>query len=108
MADIDVEANPTLREVQRNVNTSYLDALSFADDPLATTLGLSVKGSFDQLLERFEFYLNPPSGRAVRLTRDLRYNNLLFMTAELLLQAWTHPLDSISGSLKGWRSDVRG
>jgi putative ATP-dependent endonuclease of the OLD family len=89
-ADTDVEANPAVQAVQNNVNTSYLDDLSFADDPLAATLGLGAKGSFDQLLERLELYLNPPLGRAVRLTRGLGYNNLLFMAAELLLLQ-SHP-----------------
>lgn len=89
-ADTDVEANSAVRAVQRNVNTGYLDDLSFADDPLGATLGLGAKGSFDQLLERLELYLNPPPGRAVRLTRGLGYNNLLFMAAELLLLQ-SHP-----------------
>lgn len=89
-ANADVEAHPAVRAVQRDVNTTYLDDLSFADDHLAATLGLGVKGSFDQLLERFELYLNPPSGGSVRLTRGLGYNNLLFMAAELLLLQ-SHP-----------------
>lgn len=89
-ADTDVEANPAVQEIQSNVNTSYLDDLSFAGDPLTATLGLGAKGSFDQLLERLELYLNPPPGRAVRLPRGLGYNNLLFMAAELLLLQ-SHP-----------------
>jgi len=89
-ADTKVEANPAVREVQSNVNTSYLDDLSFADDRLAATLGLGAKDSFDQLLERLELYLNPPPGRTVRLVRGLGYNNLLFMAAELLLLQ-SHP-----------------
>jgi len=89
-ADTDVEANPAVRAVQRNVNTAYLDDLSFTDDPLAATLGLGAQGSFDQLLERLELYLNPPPGRVVRLARGLGYNNLLFMAAELLLLQ-SHP-----------------
>lgn len=89
-ANADIETHPAVRAVQSSVNTSYLDDLSFADDHLAATLGLGVKGSFDQLLERFELYLNPPSGGAARLTRGLGYNNLLFMAAELLLLQ-SHP-----------------
>ena len=73
------------RRVQGNVNTTYLDDLSFIDDPLNATLGLGAKGSFDQLLERLELYLDPPPGQMARLTRGLGYNNLLFMAAELLL-----------------------
>ena len=89
-ADTNVEASQAVQTVQGNVNTSYLDDLSFTDDPLAATLGLGAKGSFDQLLERLELYLNPPPGRAVRLKRGLGYNNLLFMAAELLLLQ-SHP-----------------
>lgn len=89
-ADEDVEANPAVQAVQSNVNTAYLDDLSFADDPIAATLGLGVKGSFDQLLERLELYLNPPPGQTERLARGLGYNNLLFMAAELLLLQ-SHP-----------------
>ena len=48
-------------------------------------MGLGAKGSFDQLLERLELYLNPPPGQTQRLVRGLGYNNLLFMAAELLL-----------------------
>ncbi len=84
-ADIAVEANPTVRGVQRDVNTTYLDDLSFAGDPLNATLGIGAKGSFDQLLERLELFLNPPPGQTERLARGLGYNNLLFMAAELLL-----------------------
>lgn len=35
-------------------------------------------GSFDQILERFELYLNAKAG-AERVQRGLGYNNLLFM-----------------------------
>lgn len=89
-ADTHFEANPAVRSVQTNVNTTYLDDLSFTDDPLNATLGLGAKGSFDQLLERLELYLNPPPGRTERLNRGLGYNNLLFMAAELLLLQ-SHP-----------------
>ncbi|TAK52672.1 MAG: ATP-dependent endonuclease [Betaproteobacteria bacterium] len=89
-ADTDVEANPAVQGVQSAVNTTYLDDLSFSGDPLNATLGLGVKGSFDQLLERLELYLNPPPGQTKRLARGLGYNNLLFMAAELLLLQ-SHP-----------------
>ncbi len=80
-----IDQNPAVQSVQQAVNTTFLDKLSFDRDPLAATLGLGVKGSFEQILERFELYLNSPSGRAERVTRGLGYNNLLFMAAELLL-----------------------
>ena len=84
-ADTNVEGHPAVQAVQGNVNTTYLNDLSFVDDPLNATLGLGAKDSFDQLLERLELYLNPPPGQMTRLTRGLGYNNLLFMAAELLL-----------------------
>ena len=84
-ADADVESNPAVQGVQGEVNTTYLDDLSFSGDPLKATLGLGSKGSFDQLLERLELYLNSPPGQTQRLARGLGYNNLLFMAAELLL-----------------------
>lgn len=89
-ADEDLEANMAVQGIQNSVNTSYLEELSFAGDPLSATLGLGAKGSFDQLLERLELYLDPPPGQAERLARGLGYNNLLFMAAELLLLQ-SHP-----------------
>lgn len=88
-ADGSVRENPAIKGVQSAVNTTFLDKLSFADDPLLATLDLGSKGSFDQILERLELYLNPRSGTE-RIGRGLGYNNLLFMAAELLLLQ-THP-----------------
>ena len=84
-ADKKIEQNPGVQKVQQDVNTTYLKSLSFLDDPLQATLGLGAKGSFEQLLERLELYLNPPTGQSQRYNRGLGYNNLLFMAAELLL-----------------------
>ena len=89
-ADNAVENNIAIQGVQKTVNTTYLDDLSFVDDPLIATLGLGAKGSFDRLLERLELYLNPPRGGSERVARGLGYNNLLFMAAELLLLQ-SHP-----------------
>jgi putative ATP-dependent endonuclease of the OLD family len=89
-ADIAVEANPGIQTVQHAVNTTYLEELSFSDDALSATLGLGAKGSFDQILERLELYLNSAAGHSERTPRGLGYNNLLFMAAELLLLQ-THP-----------------
>jgi putative ATP-dependent endonuclease of OLD family len=84
-ADRAIECNVAVQGVQNSVNQSYLDELSFSGDPLSATLGLGARGSFDQLLERLELYLNPPPGQTERRARGLGYNNLLFMAAELLL-----------------------
>lgn len=89
-ADEEIEKNTAVQTIQSNVNKSYLEALSFAGDPLAATIGLGAKGSFEQLLERLELFLSPPSGQAARLARGLGYNNLLFMATELLLLQ-SHP-----------------
>ena len=89
-ADGEVDANVGVQAVQDAVNTRFLDRLSFSGDELKATLGLGAKGSFDQILERFELYLNPAPGHTERTPRGLGYNNLLFMAAELLLLQ-SHP-----------------
>jgi putative ATP-dependent endonuclease of OLD family len=85
-----VNTNPGIQTVQGVVNANYLKDLSFSNDLLTATLGLGSKGSFDQILERLELYLNASDGRVERLVRGLGYNNLLFMAAELLLLQ-SHP-----------------
>lgn len=88
-ADNAVRGNPAVGGVASSVNTDFLDKLSFVDDRLVATLDLGAGGSFDQILERFELYLNAKAG-SERVQRGLGYNNLLFMAAELLLLQ-SHP-----------------
>lgn len=88
-ADQAVRGNDAIVGVQDKVNTTFLGKLSFVDDPLVATLDLGAQGSFDQVLERLELYLNPKAG-GERVPRGLGYNNLLFMAAELLLLQ-SHP-----------------
>ena len=88
-ADVAVRGNPAVGNVASSVNSDFLDKLSFVDDRLVATLDLGAGGSFDQILERFELYLNAKVG-AARVQRGLGYNNLLFMAAELLLLQ-SHP-----------------
>ncbi len=88
-ADADVRKNAAVGSVASSVNTNFLDKLSFVDDRLVATLDLGAGGSFDQILERFELYLNAKAGTE-RVQRGLGYNNLLFMAAELLLLQ-SHP-----------------
>ena len=89
-ADRAVDGNAAVKKIQSAVNDRYLDKLSFSSDPLTATLGLGAKGSFEQVLERLELYLDSPRGAAARVSRGLGYNNLLFMAAELLLLQ-SHP-----------------
>lgn len=89
VADAAVRENAAIGGVASSVNTGFLDKLSFVDDRLVATLDLGAGGSFDQILERFELYLNAKAG-AERIQRGLGYNNLLFMAAELLLLQ-SHP-----------------
>ena len=89
-AELAVEGNPGVRNVQTSINEKYLEELSFADDALTATLGLGAKQSFEQVLERFELFLNPSGSHPERVARGLGYNNLLFMAAELLLLQ-SHP-----------------
>lgn len=88
-ADAAVRGNAAVGGVASSVNTDFLDKLSFVDDRLVATLDLGAGGSFDQILERFELYLNAKAGTE-RVQRGLGYNNLLFMAAELLLLQ-SHP-----------------
>lgn len=88
-ADAAVRNNAAVGGVANSVNTDFLDKLSFVDDRLVATLDLGAGGSFDQILERFELYLNAKVG-SERVQRGLGYNNLLFMAAELLLLQ-SHP-----------------
>nr|WP_315225402.1 AAA family ATPase [uncultured Albidiferax sp.] len=88
-ADADIRNNKAVGGVADSVNTDFLDKLSFENDRLVATLDLGAGGSFDQILERFELYLNARVGTE-RIQRGLGYNNLLFMAAELLLLQ-SHP-----------------
>lgn len=88
-ADAAVRGNPAVGSVANSVNSDFLEKLSFEDDRLKATLDLGAGGSFDQILERFELYLNAKVGTE-RVQRGLGYNNLLFMAAELLLLQ-SHP-----------------
>ncbi|MNK26499.1 DNA replication and repair protein RecF [compost metagenome] len=88
-ADEAVRNNAAVEGVASSVNSDFLDKLSFVDDRLVATLTLGAGGSFDQILERFELYLNAKETTG-RVQRGLGYNNLLFMAAELLLLQ-SHP-----------------
>lgn len=88
-ADADIRNNKAVGGVADSVNTDFLDKLSFENDRLVATLDLGAGGAFDQILERFELYLNARVGTE-RIQRGLGYNNLLFMAAELLLLQ-SHP-----------------
>ncbi len=57
-ADASVRNNTAVGGVASSVNTDFLDKPSFVDDRLVATLDLGAGGSFDQILERFELYLN--------------------------------------------------
>jgi putative ATP-dependent endonuclease of OLD family len=94
-ADSAVDANIGVREVQQAVNTGFLNRLSFVGDELTATLGLGAKGSFDQILERFELYLNAPTGHVGRTAGGLGYNNLC-------VSAWKKdPVRVVIGVQKG-------
>jgi putative ATP-dependent endonuclease of OLD family len=63
-ADMTVRENPAVVGVANSVNTNFLEKLSFVDDRLVATLDLGAGGSFEQILERFEFNLNANRGLA--------------------------------------------
>jgi putative ATP-dependent endonuclease of OLD family len=82
--DAALRGNSAIEDVAKGMNADFLEKLSFADDRLAANLDLGASGSFDQILERFELYLDGGRG-GERVQRGLGYNNVLFMAAELLL-----------------------
>lgn len=76
-----------IREVEKDINTNYLDKFSFANDTLAARIRLTTEIALNPILERFELTLQPagtvhPDSRC---PRGLGYNNVLFMATELVL-----------------------
>ena len=76
-----------IREVEKDINTNYLDKFSFANDTLAARIRLATEIALNPILERFELTLQPagtvhPDSRC---PRGLGYNNVLFMATELVL-----------------------
>lgn len=57
-----VRDNAAVGGVASSVNTDFLDKLSFVDDRLVATLDLGAGDPFDQILARFELYLNAKAG----------------------------------------------
>jgi putative ATP-dependent endonuclease of OLD family len=85
-----VDRNSGIKAIQDAVNRSYLERLSFSDDPLTAKLNIGARGTFDQILERLELCLESSAHPSERVGRGLGYNNMLFMAAELLLLQ-SHP-----------------
>lgn len=76
-----------IKEVERGINTNYLDKFAFANDTLAARIRLATEIALTPILERFELTLQP-SGSVhpdARCPRGLGYNNVLFMATELVL-----------------------
>lgn len=84
-ADKDMQDNPNIRNIEKNVNENYLSELSLGGHDMKARVGIGQNLNLAQLLERLELSLDSVGGPAVALRRGLGLNNILFMAAELLL-----------------------
>jgi len=76
-----------IKEVEKGINTNYLDKFAFANETLAARIRLATEIALNPILERFELTLQA-GGTAhpdARCPRGLGYNNVLFMATELVL-----------------------
>lgn len=76
-----------IKEVEKSINSDYLEKFAFANDTLAARIRLATEIALTPILERFELTLQP-AGTVhpdARCPRGLGYNNVLFMATELVL-----------------------
>ncbi|RUL78757.1 ATP-dependent nuclease [Dyella choica] len=81
-----MSGHKVISEVEKSINSGYLDKFAFAGDTLAASIRLATELALTPILERFELSLLPPGDHPdVRRPRGLGYNNVLFMATELVL-----------------------
>lgn len=82
-----ISSSEVIKAVQEEVNDKHLARVSFSGDQLASRIGISSRMSLLQILEKLELSLLPPFGVSEfeQCARGLGYNNVLFMSAELVL-----------------------
>lgn len=82
-----ISSSEVIKAVQEEVNDKHLARVSFSGDQLSSRIGISSKMSLLQILEKLELSLLPPSSvsELEQCARGLGYNNVLFMSAELVL-----------------------
>ncbi|MCW0131871.1 ATP-dependent nuclease [Burkholderia pseudomallei] len=82
-----ISSSDVIKAVQEEVNDKHLARVSFSGDELSARIGISSRMSLLQILEKLELALLPPIGvsELEQCARGLGYNNVLFMSAELVL-----------------------
>jgi Predicted ATP-dependent endonuclease of the OLD family len=84
-----ISSSEVIKAVQQEVNDKHLARVSFSGDQLSSRIDISSRMSLIQILEKLELALLPPIGVSEfeQCARGLGYNNVLFMSAELVLSA---------------------
>ncbi len=82
-----IDKSPVIKSVENTINTEYLSKVAFDNDTLTSRINVASEISLQQILERLELTLSPPKGVAenIQCPRGLGYNNVLFMSTELIL-----------------------
>ncbi|MCX8518808.1 MAG: AAA family ATPase [Methylophilaceae bacterium] len=79
--------SPVIEFVETSINDDYLAKVAFDGDALTSRIKVASEISLQQILERLELSLSPPKGVDANnlCPRGLGYNNVLFMSTELVL-----------------------
>lgn len=80
-----ISDNDTIKNIEKRLREEYLADAALTGTSLRPKLGMGVKFSFEQVIERLQLELHPPDGVDVAVNRGLGLDNVLFMCAELLL-----------------------
>jgi putative ATP-dependent endonuclease of OLD family len=80
-----ISDNETIKSIERRLREEYLADAALTGTSLLPKLGMGVKFSFEQVIERLQLELHPPGGVNLAVSRGLGLDNVLFMCAELLL-----------------------
>lgn len=80
-----IAANDTIKGVEKRLRDEYLADAALTGTSLIPKLGMGVKFTFEQVVERLQLELQPPDGVNFAVNRGLGLDNILFMCAELLL-----------------------
>jgi putative ATP-dependent endonuclease of OLD family len=80
-----ISENETIKGIEKRLREEYLADAALTGTSLLPKLGMGVKFSFEQVIERLQLELHPPDGVNLAVNRGLGLDNVLFMCAELLL-----------------------
>lgn len=86
-AQYHIAKSTVIETVQSSINDKYLRDVAFEGDSLSSRIRVAAELSLQRILERLELTLTPPRGIDADqyCTRGLGYNNVLFMSTELVL-----------------------